>query len=372
MYRLVFWQNCLSPHQLPYIVHLLDDKRVDEVDVITDEKISEERKKMGWDLTTYPGLEKCKVIIHPNDSDIHYILSKRESDSIHFFSGINAYPFISRVLRISLYYKIKRALITEKPNTFKFGFANAKPLWMHKIRFLLKDKKYANHIDYVFAMGEDAVKYFRSVHKGWKVFPFLYCTRDIDMVHPIHKNNIINIVYIGTLSWWKNPLIILKAIKTIEHQNVNITYVGDGPLRKTLEQYIQKNKLNNVNILGYKKSSQIDSILEEQDILILPSKYDGWGAVVNEALTSGLYIICSDNVGAKELLLCNQNGQIFKNNNSKQLAAIIEKCILNRDLVLRNRENRIKWSKQCISGKVVSKYLIDCLDNKNTNEPWLK
>ena len=37
--RIVFWQNCLSPHQLPYIVHLMDDKRVDEVVVVT-EKVS--------------------------------------------------------------------------------------------------------------------------------------------------------------------------------------------------------------------------------------------------------------------------------------------------------------------------------------------
>lgn len=48
--RIVFWQNCLSPHQLPYIVHLMDDKRVDEVVVVTEESISDERKKMGWEL----------------------------------------------------------------------------------------------------------------------------------------------------------------------------------------------------------------------------------------------------------------------------------------------------------------------------------
>lgn len=34
----------MSPHQLPYIVHLLDDERVDEVVVVTDEIIPEERK----------------------------------------------------------------------------------------------------------------------------------------------------------------------------------------------------------------------------------------------------------------------------------------------------------------------------------------
>ena len=61
MYRFVFWQNCMSPHQLPYIVHLLDDERVDEVVVVTDEIIPEERKNMGWNVTQFPGLERCDV-----------------------------------------------------------------------------------------------------------------------------------------------------------------------------------------------------------------------------------------------------------------------------------------------------------------------
>lgn len=37
----------MSPHQLPYIVHLLEDTRVDEVVIVTDEVVSQERKR--WD-----------------------------------------------------------------------------------------------------------------------------------------------------------------------------------------------------------------------------------------------------------------------------------------------------------------------------------
>ena len=48
--RIIFWQNCLSPHQLPYIVHLLDDKRVDEVVIVAGEMVSDSRKK--WDGNT--------------------------------------------------------------------------------------------------------------------------------------------------------------------------------------------------------------------------------------------------------------------------------------------------------------------------------
>ena len=102
MYRFVFWQNCMSPHQLPYIVHLLDDERVDEVVVVTDEIIPEERKNMGWNVTQFPGLERCDVKLSPSDNEIHELLSKRQENSIHFFSGIHGYPFVTKVLDISL------------------------------------------------------------------------------------------------------------------------------------------------------------------------------------------------------------------------------------------------------------------------------
>ena len=46
--RIVFWQNLLSPHQLPYITHLLDDKRVSEVIIVVGEDMDKNREKMGW------------------------------------------------------------------------------------------------------------------------------------------------------------------------------------------------------------------------------------------------------------------------------------------------------------------------------------
>lgn len=48
--------------------------------------------------------------------------------------------------------------------------------------------------------------------------------------------------------------------------------------------------------------NEIPHIMENHDILILPSLHDGWGAVVNEAITMGLYIITSDKCGAKALI----------------------------------------------------------------------
>ena len=59
--RLVFWQNCLSPHQLPYIIELANDDRVEAVDVVVGETISESRLAMGWEL---PEEKDGKFFLH--------------------------------------------------------------------------------------------------------------------------------------------------------------------------------------------------------------------------------------------------------------------------------------------------------------------
>ena len=115
--RIVFWQNCMSPHQIPYIVHLLDDERVDEVVLVAGETVSGARKAMGWNVIEFQGLDRCKVYIRPHDQIIESLLERRQADSYHLFSGIRADVFVFQCLRRSLSFSLKRGIITERPNT---------------------------------------------------------------------------------------------------------------------------------------------------------------------------------------------------------------------------------------------------------------
>lgn len=220
--RIVFWQNCLSPHQLPYIVRLLEDKRVDVVVVAAGEDISDERRRMGWDVTSYPGLDRCEVYLNPMPQTVEHLLSVRPEDSYHLFSGIRGFPFVFKVFLRSLRYKLRRGLITERPNTYAFNRANGKPLWLHRIRFFFQDRKYASYIRYVFAMGDEAVDYFHSVWKKWKVFPFAYCTRGMSgspVIPDIPIDTPPRFLFIGGLSNRKAPLDILRADVLLNNVN---------------------------------------------------------------------------------------------------------------------------------------------------------
>ena len=362
--RIIFWQNCLSPHQLPYIVHLLDDKRVDEVVIVAGEMVSDSRKKMGWTIWMFTGLERCKVYIDPHNDIIESLLTLKPNESQHFFSGIHADPFVFKCLNLSMKYDLHRGMITERPNTynFKWNIRNGKPYWMHRLRFLMQDRKFAKKMEHVFAMGMEAVSYFKSLGLGWKVHPFCYCTQVVPKLSDIAKSSSPQYVFVGSLSPRKDPFCLLSAFSTAK--SGMLKFVGDGVLKERLLKEIKKKKMQeNVHVVGSVLMNQIPNYLYSSDILVLPSLYDGWGAVVNEALQAGCYVICSDACGACMLLDGNpQLGCVFKAGDEKELADCMTYANEHLDEIRANREYRSKWADEHISGRVVAKYFIDCIE----------
>jgi glycosyltransferase involved in cell wall biosynthesis len=64
-----------------------------------------------------------------------------------------------------------------------------------------------------------------------------------------------------------------------------------------------------VEVLGFQAPDDLPALFGKADVFVLPSRHDGWGVVVNEALGSGLPLICSDAVGAAhDLVVPEQNG----------------------------------------------------------------
>lgn len=364
--KLIFWQNCVSPHQLSYIKELYKDDRISKVFLIAPVWDLAEREKMGWSNSfDTNGIE---TIISPDDNEIESLLRENQENSIHLFSGIRADQFVFACFKKSLVYHIKRGIITESPYLFK------KPLFLHKLRFLLFDYKYVSKIDYVFAMGYNAVNYYKKWSNRWRVFPFAYC---VDTPHKQvlqKRNNCLRLIYVGSLIKRKNVSIVLKGIKKLfGNTDFTLDIIGNGPEEKELKQYCDFNNISSrVTFHGNMAMKEIHDKLIEFDVLILPSLHDGWGAVVNEGLQSGLYIISSDKCGAKTLIEDSNRGVVFKSNNLSSLVDALNFTIKNADKITAQKHERVLWAGK-ISGTSLAKYMLDCLATKDSNlPPWKK
>lgn len=313
---LIFFQNCVSPHQVPYIKELVLNPKVNDVYLIVPRYDYNERQEMGWNNKKLIEDTEIKFIYKPNEEVIKELLTNKEG-SYCFFSGIRADADVFSWFNLSLKYNVKRYIITETPFTYN------KPLWMHYIRFFLQDYKFVKYIDGVFGIGEDAVKYYRNISKRWKVFPFQYVTEHNERIKVAPSGNL-KLLFVGSLSKRKNVILVLEALKGLD--NVEFSIVGDGEERKNLEEFTKKNDLR-VNFLGTKSMKEIPLIMQEHDVLVLPSLHDGWGAVVNEAMDLGLYVIVSDRCGARMMIEKRETGFVFTHNDIKNLSQCIIYCI---------------------------------------------
>lgn len=87
--------------------------------------------------------------------------------------------------------------------------------------------------------------------------------------------------------------------------------------------------------------SEIKGWFCASDVFGFPSEGDIWGLVVNEALSLGLPVICTDRIGASELVKDGWNGFITKVRAPEQIGAAILKMVDNPNLVEEMRKNAI-------------------------------
>lgn len=115
-------------------------------------------------------------------------------------------------------------------------------------------------------------------------------------------------------------------------QNTTLCIAGTGPARKKLELFARQNSKTDIKFLGFVEYNTLPELYSNADIFILPSLEDNWGFVINEAMASGLPVLCSINAIAKEMILPGKNGYLFDPLNQTQMIATMITLFKNRDL----------------------------------------
>ncbi len=99
--------------------------------------------------------------------------------------------------------------------------------------------------------------------------------------------------------------------------------IGEGELRKELEVRVESLGITErVHWLG--KTADINDYLLELDLFILPSKYEGFGLVLLEAMQAGKVILASNNSSIPEVLGSSYEG-LFKTSDVNELSELILK-----------------------------------------------
>jgi glycosyltransferase involved in cell wall biosynthesis len=103
-------------------------------------------------------------------------------------------------------------------------------------------------------------------------------------------------------------------------------------LLHALTEMVPPDLRSRVNFLGFQQPASIPEVFAGADIFVLPSRHDGWGVVVNEALGAGLPIIVSDCVGARDLVEDGRNGFVTRAGDADGLVAALLKLAQSAEL----------------------------------------
>lgn len=157
-----------------------------------------------------------------------------------------------------------------------------------------------------------------------------------------HLENKKILLYVGRFVPVKNISLILKAYAETKTNDTLLVLVGDGELKKKINEEINKlNLLSSVISTGSLYGNDLYAWYYLADFFILASYNERFGAVVNEALVGGCFALVSDHVGASTLINNNKNGYIFKSNDKKDLIKKLE-LTLKKDKKKNHTSNMLK------------------------------
>jgi glycosyltransferase involved in cell wall biosynthesis len=130
----------------------------------------------------------------------------------------------------------------------------------------------------------------------------------------------------------KGQDILLKALEKVIYthgiKNISVDFIGTGTSEEYLHNLARQLKLTDiVRFIKAKDRTWIEDNLSSYDVLVQPSRYEGFGLTVIEGIAAGIPVIASNIDGPAEILQEVPSGFLFEVEDVNELAASIIKVM---------------------------------------------
>lgn len=208
-----------------------------------------------------------------------------------------------------------------------------------------------------FASGEAAKKYFlyygakedniykhnfTSLHNEDILHTPISLEEKTSIREELEIENKKTVITVGQFIYRKGFDVLLRVWDKISG-DYQLIIIGGGALEANYKEYIRKNDIKNVKIIGFQPKEQIFKYYKASDLFILPTREDIWGLVVNEAMACGLPVITTEMcIAGRELINDELNGFIVPADDVNALLDKILKILENKNLSKQIMINNIK------------------------------
>lgn len=364
--KIYIWQRIVSPHMASLARALV--KQGCEVVYLAEQTITPEREAQGWNT---PDLGGAFLLIISNKKQAKEKALAAPVDAIHISQGVRGNGVLGSVQKILS--RLSRTQYVVMETVDDAGMRGAVKRLLYKWKF----SQLAPHISGVLAIGKNTPNWVveRGIPKE-KVFAFAYFlpTDEKDYSRFKVTEDVFTIIFVGRFIPLKRLELLITVLEQLKQYPFKLVIVGTGPLEKELNARALKTLEDRIKWIGKLPMDKVRVQMASADCLVLPSRYDGWGAVVSESLMSGTPVICSDKCGASVAVKASGYGHIFESDNVESLKRKLE-SEFKKGKVSRMEAKKISRWAQCLGEDAGARYLLDIFESvpcghEATCPPW--
>ncbi len=365
--RLTIWMNMPSPYQADFFTELAQAEGID-LEVVYAYPLEEGRKSLGW---TVADGSYGVTFLSTGARGIRQAAKRawEDRDRVHIINGVWAVPAFLMASTI---------LLSTSAAIFFHGEAADPRVGRSVARECLRaviGRIMLARAKGVFAIARLGERFYaRHGAAADQILPFGYFKR-----HEFRRTDEVRtereILFVGQLVERKAVDVLIAAFATMseEFPHARLVLVGAGDAMDDLQRRAREAGISDrVRFEGAINSGLIDERIRRASILVLPSRWDGWGLVVNEALAVGVPVIVSDRCGASDLVRSVKDGFVIPADDAAALRRAL--CIvLRRDRSLVPDE--LAWQEK-IGLRAIVSYFLACLvarlsgGSSNPAVPW--
>jgi len=322
--------NFLSHHQLPTaraFAHILGP---DSFRFAVMESIAPDRKAMGWD-----GHSDESWILNAGESQENFSLFEhwfREADVV-LCGNRTLDLFESRISTKKLTFYMSERWWKPPVGLARLLYP---PFAQMAFRFRrLSKSPYFHYLPMGGYADADMRKIARFGDRAWE-WGYYTSPKFTEPITPTVARGK-TALWAGRMLGWKRVDTLIRAFGAAleQHPEATLTLVGDGPERARLLKLAAKLlPAESYRFLSSMPATAIPGLMASHRLYILPSNaYEGWGAVINEAMAAECVVIASLGAGATASMIGDErNGLVFLPGDWKGLAAHIVRAFFDDEL----------------------------------------
>lgn len=292
--RIIFWQPIDSPHQDAFL-EAVAEQFPGEVILGVERPFPPERAAQGWPA---PQHALVKVVNISSPANHAALAAHTGPDSLHVFSGFFSHPLVWSAFRALAPSQAKLAIYSEAPE---------QPLltgWLKRLRGRLLGARWSSRVAFVLAVGGIGCEFFSAIgFPRSKIIPFGYYVAEAPPPAAQREHDgVFRFISAGQLIHRKGIDLLIRACATLPQTGWQLDVYGDGPERPALERLSSSLQLSDrISFRSTLPNDRLRAAIAAADCAVLPSRFDGWGMLVNEALAAGTPVICTNRCGAAAL-----------------------------------------------------------------------